>query len=446
LAYPPDTGKPHPQIVLYTLEGDHTMALSKLQGKKVLLVHFASWSEESRKKLPAWYEKTKQLVADGKLVVLGVAHEQHADRCRLFAQWKGINWPIVHDPLNLIRVDSLPLVIGIDEHGIVRADNLDLDTFEDTFVKKTYKAPKKPPAMGSDELPNTKVTRRTAKDGRSAKTSRAHGDALVLAGAAPQIDEAIAIYRNALSMNADDADSQFRLGVTYRIRYDRPEHKPEDFQSAIDAWRKAAAMQPENEVFTARLLQYGPDVDKPSAYYTWVEAAEKAIKERGETPIKLGVEPTTMELARPSKKFGSSTDAAAKEDPGDKAKKDAENLVHLEYTIVRGMGDEGDRLAAVYVTCRPDPIKAVRWDGSTPPRLWITKPKSGKLSHEFVECEAGPQAGLEDPRTLCFEIELPKGAKTLPPIEAFAVYTVRTGPEGQPQMLRQDIQIKSDKK
>ena len=183
-AYPPEPGTAHPQIVLYTLEGDRTMALSKLQGKKVLLIHFASWSEESRKKMPAWHEKTKKLVADGKLVVLGVAHEQHADRCRLFAQWKGIDWPILHDPLNLIRVDSLPLVVGIDEHSIVRADNLDLDTFEETFVNKTFKAPKKPASLGSDELPNTKVTRRASVDDRSEKACRKHGDALVLAGQA----------------------------------------------------------------------------------------------------------------------------------------------------------------------------------------------------------------------------------------------------------------------
>jgi hypothetical protein len=39
----PRVGRPHPQIVLPTIEGDRVIALSSLRGRKVLLVHFASW-------------------------------------------------------------------------------------------------------------------------------------------------------------------------------------------------------------------------------------------------------------------------------------------------------------------------------------------------------------------------------------------------------------------
>ena len=248
-------------------------------------------------------------------------------------------------------------------------------------------------------------------------------------------------------MDAQDADAQFRLGVTYRIRHDQPEHKPGDFQAAINAWQKAVSMQPDNEIFAARLLQFGPSVNKPGAYYSWIEAAEKAIKERGDTPVKLSVEPTTMELAHPSRKFASKSDPPPKDDGGEQTRKDAENLVRTEYTIVRGTGAEGDRIAAVYVTFQPNAEKAVRWDASAPLRLWINKPNGSKLSREFVECEAGAQAPSDtSPRTLCFEIEQPKEAKGPLSIEAHAAYTVRAGPEGQPQTLRQDIQIKADKK
>ena len=69
--------------------------------------------------MPVWHEATKQLVEDGKLVVLGVVQEQHPDRCRLFAQWKGIDWPILHDVLNLVGPDAVPIYIAIDEHGPV---------------------------------------------------------------------------------------------------------------------------------------------------------------------------------------------------------------------------------------------------------------------------------------------------------------------------------------
>jgi tetratricopeptide (TPR) repeat protein len=445
-SYPPKSGKVHPQIVLYTLEGDRTMALSSLRDKKVLLIHFASWSEESRKTVPIWFEKAKPFVADGKLAVLGVAHEQYADRCRLFAQWKGVDWPILHDPLNMVRVESLPLVVGIDEHGIVRDVGDDPDKLGESFVGKEFAAPKKPPTAGSDQLPDPRITRRTASEARSAKGWRKHADALVLAGQPAQLKEAIETYLRVLKMADDDADASFRLGVTYRIRYDRPDHQNGDFQAAIDAWRKAVELQPENQVFTARLLQYGPSVDRPGQFYAWIAEAEKAVKQKGETPVKLSVEPTVMELAHPAGKSAGESEPASKDDPGDKAKKDGDNLVRVEQAVVRGIGDRGERVAVVYVAFRPDADRNVRWDASAPLLLWISKPKTGKLSREFVEYTAGPQSSAEGVRTLCFEIELPKQSKALPTIEAHAVYSVNPGQDGKPQLLQQDIQIKPEKK
>lgn len=41
--YRPEVGEYHPQIVLPTIEHDRVLALSSFRGKKVLLVHFASW-------------------------------------------------------------------------------------------------------------------------------------------------------------------------------------------------------------------------------------------------------------------------------------------------------------------------------------------------------------------------------------------------------------------
>ena len=43
--YEPMKGKsgPHPDFILPTIEGDKTIQLSSFRGKKVLLLHFASW-------------------------------------------------------------------------------------------------------------------------------------------------------------------------------------------------------------------------------------------------------------------------------------------------------------------------------------------------------------------------------------------------------------------
>lgn len=41
--YAPVVGDPHPPLELPTIEHDRTVRLSDYRGKKVLLIHFASW-------------------------------------------------------------------------------------------------------------------------------------------------------------------------------------------------------------------------------------------------------------------------------------------------------------------------------------------------------------------------------------------------------------------
>jgi peroxiredoxin len=41
--YAPRVGKPHPDFVLPNIENGKPIRLSQYRGKKVLLVHFASW-------------------------------------------------------------------------------------------------------------------------------------------------------------------------------------------------------------------------------------------------------------------------------------------------------------------------------------------------------------------------------------------------------------------
>ena len=75
---------------------------------------------------------------DGKLVVVGIAQEQHGDRCRLFAQWQEVGWPILHDPINFMRVRGVPIEVAIDEYGIVRSMRPELKTLEEEFIGKTF--------------------------------------------------------------------------------------------------------------------------------------------------------------------------------------------------------------------------------------------------------------------------------------------------------------------
>ncbi len=43
LKYEPQVGKPHPDFALPRIDDGKPLLLSELRGKKVLLLHFASW-------------------------------------------------------------------------------------------------------------------------------------------------------------------------------------------------------------------------------------------------------------------------------------------------------------------------------------------------------------------------------------------------------------------
>ncbi len=88
--------------------------------------------------MPAWNQKLEKHVRDGKLVVLGIAQEQHPQRNRLFTQWNQIDWSVLHDPINLMQVAGVPIEIAIDEHGIVRSTRVKAETIEQDFINKTF--------------------------------------------------------------------------------------------------------------------------------------------------------------------------------------------------------------------------------------------------------------------------------------------------------------------
>lgn len=41
--FPPKVGKPHPPLALWNLSHDESVSITAFRGKKVLLIHFASW-------------------------------------------------------------------------------------------------------------------------------------------------------------------------------------------------------------------------------------------------------------------------------------------------------------------------------------------------------------------------------------------------------------------
>ncbi len=393
--------------------------------------------------MPVWHEQTKQLVASGKLVVIGIAQEQHADRCRLFAQWKGIDWPILHDPLNLVGLGGVPMLVAIDEHGIVRSTTPNPATFAKDFALRQFPAPKAPAKKRPETLPDPRWTRRHAGEARNSAGWLAHGDALMLAGLPPQIDEAIQAYGRACDANPRDGVAFFRLGVTHRIRFDRPQRQPDDFQAAVDAWRKALDCDPNDYIIRRRIQQYGPRLDRPYSFYDWVKTAKREITQRGDTPVELTCTPVGAELAQPADKFKYRKKEGPKGDDSDRIDRDRKKLVEITQAIVRGTDKKNRNIVQVHLTLRPNPHLGVQWSNEAEPlRLWLKKPKTGRLSNRFVEFAHPPAPTTSEERTLCFEVRLPSRQMGSLTVKGYVLYNVCEGKDGKCRMLRQDVKMK----
>ncbi|MFK7770235.1 MAG: hypothetical protein AB8B55_23700, partial [Mariniblastus sp.] len=89
-----------------------------------------------------WNEATKQLVADGKLIVIGVTQEQHAERCRLYKQWQQYDFPIVQDAFTELGLAVVPIPILIDEYGVVIANRMRRPNKISELVSQKTEAPK----------------------------------------------------------------------------------------------------------------------------------------------------------------------------------------------------------------------------------------------------------------------------------------------------------------
>ncbi len=271
--------------------------------------------------MPVWHDAMKEWIEAEELVFLGITQEQHPERCNLFAQWKGFEFPILWDPFNLTGSKAVPNFIAIDEHGIVRSTRPNVKTFVDDFLLVEFEAPA--------EKVVTKVL-----DGACAFTG-AHHVALphsaMMAGR--DLDESVERFEAWAYDRPEDAVAAFRAGVARRMRYDSKESRPDDFQAAVDHWTHALQLDPNQYIWRRRIQQYGPRMDKPYPFYTWVGEARRAITARGETPVELVAELTPAELAEPrSAKEAGVTDVKSP-DPEGKIDRDEMGLISIETAV-----------------------------------------------------------------------------------------------------------------
>ena len=170
--------------------------------------------------MPVWHNAARDWVKNGKLVLLGVTQEQHAERCRLFAQWQQFDWPILHDPVNVLETAGVPVLVAIDEHGIVRGVKPDVKTFEADFLNKEFRDDDPQAGALVKVPPDLADLKRHAETAKTASAWRALGDALAIWSGPARSAEAVAAYSAALAIEPADATTLFRLGVAYRMRFE----------------------------------------------------------------------------------------------------------------------------------------------------------------------------------------------------------------------------------
>jgi tetratricopeptide (TPR) repeat protein len=396
--------------------------------------------------VPVWHEKTRQAVANNQLVMLGVIQEQHADRCRLFAQWKGFDWPILQDAINLLGPKGVPIVVALDAAGVVRALNPQPDQFDD-FLSSSD-----PVVAASDSkrptrrelYEDTLATRPPSIGGTSNAASLCqYGDGLILWGTDKDLDATVVAYESAAKLTPEHGPTQFRLGSALRRRYESEYRQANDFQRAVAHWSLALELQPNQYIWRRRIQQYGPRMIKPYAFYDWVSQAQRDIRGRGEQPIELTVELTRAERAYPAKQAEFAASQGKEPDPHGEVQRDEGGVVQASATLVPQTATPGSTVR-VYLELTPNAQRSVHWTNDAgPTTVWVVG--DAGLSIEKPQIEASGKARAElshETRAIEFEVKVPATAprkETI--IQAYALYYVCEGVKGQCVYRRQDVSI-----
>lgn len=383
-----------------------------------------------------WRDKTRALRDTKKLNVVGIVEEQHPDRARLYMQWQQIGWPVMVDALNLLRVHSVPLAIGIDEHGVVRTLNMRPSELAG-FVAHSYAAPASVPPPA--KKPDLASLRKRAFRSRTAAAWRTLADATFLWAGRSDTASAITAYQRALRIRRTPLVI-FRLGVALRRRFEAM-GLARDFAAAVAAWQAAVDARPNQYIWRRRIQQYGPRQTKPYPFYDWVRKARAAIKQRGETPVPLSVEPKGAELAKPLANHVAAPAAVEQPDPRGKVRRD-EGFVTTSLIVVPPHIKAGGSVR-VHVRFQPRIIKNAHWNNEAEDlALWVRPPKGWKVDHQLSTFPRPKTDTSTELRRL--EIELTSPASATPGlvrVPAYATYYVCEDKSGSCLYRRRDLQI-----
>ena len=397
--------------------------------------------------MPVWHAFTRKYRAEGLLEVVGIATEQHPQRTQLFAQWQGFDWPILWDPFNLTGSKVVPNHIFVDEFGIVRSTRPRRETFEDQLLFADFERPAELGGRGEagegaeGEAGLAGVPRASLEHDHL----RALGDLLWSRG--ESLDGALDVIEQRAATQPDDERFAFWAGVARRMRFDSERARADDFQAAVDHWARALVGDPTQYIWRRRLQQYGPRMDKPYNFYSWVAIAQRELTARGERPVELVATLTPAELAEQHDfEVG---DAASEPDPEARVPLDGADgrpLISIETAVV--FDTSGKRsIASVHLALRPVPEREAHWNHEVDAlRVWIDQPEGWSVDRKLLEHP--PRADVAtstELRTLSFELELPEDVRDAA-LGGYALYYVCAGAEGTCEFLRQEFSVRVERR
>lgn len=396
--------------------------------------------------LPVWQKVLEPYVESYKIHVVGVVQEQHADRARLYAQWRQLDWPIFVDSLNLVDIAVVPLVLCLDESGIVRHRRMTPDQVADKFLEQDYPSASVTRMFGRAPLPDVDKLQSQAERKRSVAAWQTAGDAYFLHGKTTGLTPAIEAYEQAIALDAGSGRSHFRLGVAHRRRYETRARRPGDAQAAVDHWGAALAIDPNQYIWRRRIQQYGPRLDKPYNFYFWVKEARGAVRARGEDAVKLRFEPSGSEIAPP----GTSTTRAQllpvrppDPDPNKRLLLDQDRFVLIEPMVAPARVRPGHtvRVRIDYLLRQPrNPL----WNNEADDlAVWIDLPEGVSLGEGRLSYPNPKKPETRESRTLEFDLEVATTAATGPlEIPAYSLYYICQHKGGKCRYIRQDFSLK----
>ncbi len=113
-------GKPAPTFALQTLDGDRTVALADLRGKRVVMNFWSTWCTPCKAEHPVLLAAAERW---SDVIFLGVLYQDEPSKARAYLKRAGSSYPHLFDPTGVLSIEygvsGVPETYFIDEAGVI---------------------------------------------------------------------------------------------------------------------------------------------------------------------------------------------------------------------------------------------------------------------------------------------------------------------------------------